>query len=148
MFCNVSKLVFISVTKMLIFVYSFGLQGPCPSPSLALVKKCMIKETSIITRIIPLYPHRGFIVILASYFRNHALFFPRFHVFSPFSLPPPKTPYFPTGPASLLVVIRGFPPTIITITAWEPSFLVRFFCCFFHVKVVAYVLYTFTKNYY
>ena len=59
--------------------------------------------------------------------------------FHPF-ITPPKTPYFPTGPASLLVVIRGFPPTIITITAWEPSFLVRFF----HVKVDAYVLYTFT----
>ena len=26
---------------------------------------------------------------------------------------PPKTPFFPTGPASLLVVIRGFPPHII-----------------------------------
>ena len=26
---------------------------------------------------------------------------------------PPKTPLFPTGPASLLVVIRGFPPHII-----------------------------------
>ena len=26
---------------------------------------------------------------------------------------PPKTPFYPTGPASLLVVFRGFPPHII-----------------------------------
>ena len=26
---------------------------------------------------------------------------------------PPKSPFFPTGPASLLVVIKGFPPHII-----------------------------------
>ena len=70
-------------------------------------------------------------------------FSPVFTYFHPF-FTPPKTPYFPTGPASLLVVIRGFPPTIITITAWEPSFLVPFF--FFYVKVDAYVLYTFTKK--
>ena len=87
---------------------------------------------------------RGFIVILGSYFRNHALFFPPFSRIFTLFFTPPKTPYFPTGPTSLLVVIRGFPPTIITITAWEPSFLVRFFV-FFHVKVDAYVLYTFTK---
>ena len=38
---------------------------------------------------------RGFIVTLASYFRNHALFFPVFTYFHPLG-------YFPTGPASLL----------------------------------------------
>ena len=39
-------------------------------------------------------------------------FFVVFHAFRNLYTPP-KTPFFPTGPASLLVVIRGFPPHII-----------------------------------
>ena len=40
------------------------------------------------------------------------MFFVVFHAFRNLYTPP-KTPFFPTGPASLLVVIRGFPPHII-----------------------------------
>ena len=39
-------------------------------------------------------------------------FFVVFHAFRDLYTPP-KTPFFPTGPASLLVVIMGFPPHII-----------------------------------
>ena len=35
--------------------------------------------------------------------------FPAFHNL----YTPPKTPSFPTGPANLLVVLRGFPPHFI-----------------------------------
>ena len=40
------------------------------------------------------------------------MFFVVFHAFRNLYTPP-KTPFFPTGPASLLVVLRGFPPHFI-----------------------------------
>ena len=44
--------------------------------------------------------------------------FPAFHNL----YTPPKTPSFPTGPASLLVVLRGFPPHFIDTRAQNRVF--------------------------
>ena len=41
-------------------------------------------------------------------FCDRLLFFVVFHAFRNLYTPP-KTPFYPTGPASLLVVLRGFP---------------------------------------
>ena len=49
---------------------------------------------------------------LTHFVTGSIIFFVVFHAFRNLYTPP-KTPFFPTGPASLLVVIRGFPPHII-----------------------------------
>ena len=49
---------------------------------------------------------------LTNFVTGSVMFFVVFHAFHNLYTPP-KTPFFPTGPASLLVVIRGFPPHII-----------------------------------
>ena len=49
---------------------------------------------------------------LTHFVTGSVMFFVVFHAFRNLYTPP-KTPFFPTGPASLLVVIRGFPPHII-----------------------------------
>ena len=49
------------------------------------------------------------------------MFFVVFHAFRNLYTPP-KTPFFPTGPASLLVVIRGFPLHIIDTRAYNRVF--------------------------
>ena len=49
---------------------------------------------------------------LTHFVTSSVMFFVVFHAFRNLYTPP-KTPFFPTGPASLLVVIRGFPPHII-----------------------------------
>ena len=49
---------------------------------------------------------------LTHFLTGSVMFFVVFHAFRNLYTPP-KTPFFPTGPASLLVVIRGFPPHII-----------------------------------
>ena len=49
---------------------------------------------------------------LTHFVTGSVIFFVVFHAFRNLYTPP-KTPLFPTGPASLLVVIRGFPPHII-----------------------------------
>ena len=49
---------------------------------------------------------------LTHFVTGSVMFFVVFHAFRNLYTPP-KTPFFPTGPASLLVVIRGFPPDII-----------------------------------
>ena len=51
------------------------------------------------------------------------MFFVVFHAFRNLYTPP-KTPFFPTGPASLLVVFRGFPPHIIDTRALNSVFVV------------------------
>ena len=63
----------------------------------------------------------GFIVILGNDFRKFKVFLRIFIVYRPI-FTPPKTPVFPTGPASLLVVFRGFPPDIIDTTAYNRVF--------------------------
>ena len=45
---------------------------------------------------------------LTHFVTGSVIFFVVFHAFRNLYTPP-KTPFFPTGPASLLVVIRGFP---------------------------------------
>ena len=47
---------------------------------------------------------------------------------------PPKTPFFPTGPASLLILEHKIGSFVVVSMV------------FFPVKVDAYVLYTFTQN--
>ena len=47
---------------------------------------------------------------LTHFVTGSVMFFVVFHAFRNLYTPP-KTPFFPTGPASLLVVFRGFPPT-------------------------------------
>ena len=49
---------------------------------------------------------------LTHFVTGSAMFFVVFHAFCNLYTPP-KTPFFPTGPTSLLVVFRGFPPHII-----------------------------------
>ena len=49
---------------------------------------------------------------LTHFVTGSVMFYVIFHAFRNLYTPP-KTPFFPTGPASLLVVIRGFPPHII-----------------------------------
>ena len=56
---------------------------------------------------------RGFIVILASYSRIHALFFPRFHVFSPLFLPHPKPPISQQVPLACWWLSGVFPQLLL-----------------------------------
>ena len=49
---------------------------------------------------------------LTHFVTGSVMFFVVFHTFRNLYTPS-KTPLFPTGPASLLVVFRGFPPHII-----------------------------------
>ena len=49
---------------------------------------------------------------LTHFVTGSVMFFVVFHAFCNLYTPP-NTPFFPTGPASLLVVIRGFLPHII-----------------------------------
>ena len=49
---------------------------------------------------------------LTHFVTGSGMFFVVFHAFHNLYTPP-KTPFFPTGPASLLVVLRGFPPHFI-----------------------------------
>ena len=49
---------------------------------------------------------------LTHFVTGSVMFFVVFHAFRNLYTPP-KTPFFPTGPAGLLVVLRGFPPHFI-----------------------------------
>ena len=90
---------------------------------------------------------RGFIVILASYFRNLAFFSPFSRIFTLF-LPHPKPPISQQVPLACWWLSGVFPQLLLLLLHGNHHFWFVFFCffLFFHVKVDAYVLYTFTKR--